>query len=135
MYYLPKGKKEAVVADENLVQPNGIIGTRDGRYLYVADVRDRKTYRYTINADGSLKDRQLFAAQGSDGMSIDEKGNIYFTGNGISVYNAEGKKIEQVAIRGKATTNVCFGGQKNNILFITATDCVYTLQMQVKGAE
>ena len=135
LYYLPKGKKEAIVADENLVQPNGIIGTRDGRYLYVADVRDRKTYRYTINADGSLKDRQLFAAQGSDGMSIDDRGNIYFTGNGVTVYTAEGKKIEQIAIRGKATTNVCFGGKNNNILFITATDCVYTLQMQVKGAE
>ena len=133
VYYLPKGKKEAIVVDENLQQPNGIIGTSNGKYLYVADIRDRKTYRYTINADGSLSDRQLFVEQGSDGMGIDNKGNIYLTGNGVTVYDSEGKKIEQIAVKGP--TNVCFAGKDNNVLFITARESVYTLQMQVNGAE
>ncbi len=135
VYYLAKGKKEAVIADESLVRPNGIIGTPDGKYLYVADPGGRKTYRYTINADGSLQDRQLFAEQGSDGMAIDNKGNIYLTGNGVTVFNAEGKKIEHIAIPAKWTANVCFGGKHKNILFITASESVYTVQMKVSGAE
>ena len=135
VYYLPKGNNEALIMDSTLLQPNGIIGTKDGRYLYVSDIRARKTYRYVINADGRLKERQLFTDQGSDGMAIDNKGNIYLTGNGVTVYNSEGKKIEQIAVPSGGTTNACFGGKNKNLLFITATKSVYTLQMQVKGGE
>lgn len=135
VYYLPKGSKVAKAVDENLMQPNGIIGTRDGKNLYVADIRGRKTYKYTIASDGTLKDRQLFIEQGSDGMAIDKKGNIYLCGNGVSVYNSEGKKIEQIAVPSRSITNVCFSGKKNDVLFITAVEAVYTLQMQVKGGE
>ncbi len=135
VYYLAKGAKEAKAVDTTLMQPNGIIGTRDGKYLYVADIRGRKTYRYLTNSDGSLKDRQLLMEQGSDGMAIDDKGNLYLCGNGISVYNSEGKKIEQIAVPSRSVTNVCFSGKKNDILFVTAVEAVYTLQMQVKGKE
>jgi gluconolactonase len=133
LYYLPKGKKQAVIADSNYLVPNGIMGTRDGKTLYVADMRGRKTFRYNIMQDGSLSNKQVFVEQGSDGMAIDERGNIYLTGNGVSVYDAQGKKIQQIAVQG--TTNVCFGGKNKDILFITARDAVYTLQMKVKGAE
>jgi gluconolactonase len=135
VYYLPKGSKEAKAVDTTLMQPNGIVGTRDGKYLYVADIRGRKTYRYTMNGDGTLKDKQLFLEQGSDGMAIDNKGNIYLCGNGVSVYNSEGKKIEQIAVPSRSVTNVCFSGKKNDVLFITAVEAVYTLQMKVKGKE
>ena len=135
LYYLPKGKKEAVIADSNLVQPNGIIGTADGKYLYVADIRDGKTYRYDINKDGSLANRKLFIEQGSDGMSIDQHGNIYLTGKGVTVYDSEGAKVLQIDVPAKWTANVCFGGKQKDILFITASESVYTLKMQVKGAE
>lgn len=135
VYYLPKGKKEAIIADENLLQPNGIIGTPDGKYLYVSDIRDSKTYRYNISGDGTLTNRMLFVEQGSDGMSIDELGNIYLTGKGVTVYNATGKKIEHIDVPAKWTANLCFGGKQKNILFITASESVYTLQMQVRGGE
>ena len=135
LYYLPKGKKEAIVVDDKLVQPNGIIGTPDGKWLYVADIGDRKTYRYSITDTGGLTDRQLFVEQGSDGMTIDNQGNVYLTGKGVTVYNAAGKKIEQIDVPAKWTANVCFGGKQKNILFITASETVYTLQMQVKGGE
>ena len=39
VYYLPKGKKQAMIVDNKLMQPNGIIGTKDGKTLYVADIR------------------------------------------------------------------------------------------------
>jgi gluconolactonase len=133
LYCLLHGKKEAVVVDDNLVQPNGIIGSPDGRILYVADIKDGKTYRYRINEDGSLTDRQLFVEQSSDGMTIDNQGNIYLTGKGVTVYNASGKKIGHIDVPAKWTANVCFGGKRKDILFITASESVYTLQMLVRG--
>lgn len=135
LYYLPKGKKKAVIADSNLVQPNGIIGTPDGKWLYVSDIKDRKTYRYHINEDGSLTDRQLFVEQGSDGMTIDNHGNVYLTGRGVTVYNLQGKKIAHIDVPAKWTANICYGGKEKNILFITASESVYILQMKVKGVE
>ncbi len=135
VYYLPKGKKEAFIVDDNLKQPNGIIGTPDGKYLYVADIRDNKTYKYQIEADGKLANRQLYVSQGSDGMALDNRGNLYLTGKGVTVYNPAGKKIETIPVPAGWVGNLCFGGKDRSILFITASESVYTLQMQVKGAE
>lgn len=135
VYYLPKGRKEPIVVADQLLKPNGIIGTPDGKYLYVADIKDKKTYRYLIHADGSLQDRQLFVEQGSDGMTLDERGNVYLTGQGVTVFNPEGEKIEQIDIPERWTANVCFGGKDRNKLFITASEAVYLLDMQVKGAQ
>jgi len=135
VYCLPKGKKQAVVVADDLKKPNGIVGTADGKYLYVADIGANKTYRYTISADGSLQDKQLVIKQGSDGMTLDKEGNIYLTGNGVTVYNAKGEKLMHIAVPAKWTANVCFGGKNRNTLFITASEAVYTLQMNVKGVE
>ncbi|MBL7762261.1 MAG: SMP-30/gluconolactonase/LRE family protein [Chitinophagaceae bacterium] len=135
VYYLPKGKKEAIIVDDKLKQPNGIVGSPDGKYLYVADIGDSKTYRYTINADGSLSNRQLLFQQGSDGMTLDNQGNIYITGAGVTIYNKEGIKIGHIPVPAGWTANVCFAGKEKNILFITALESVYTIEMQVRGVE
>lgn len=135
VYYLAKNQTTAVPVIENLRQPNGIIGTRDGRYLYVADLGGRKTFKYTINADASLSDGQLFADLGSDGMTIDNKGNIYITGNGVSVFNSRGKRIMHIPVPEKWTANVTFAGKKRDKLFITASEAIYILDMKVKGGE
>ncbi|HVF81858.1 MAG TPA: SMP-30/gluconolactonase/LRE family protein [Flavisolibacter sp.] len=135
VYYLSKGVTEAVPLIENMKQPNGIIGTPDGRWLYVADLGAGKTYRYKINDDGSLSDEHLFTSLGSDGMTIDERGNIYLTGNGVTVFNPEGKQVAHIAIPEKWTANVTFGGKARNQLFITASEAIYILEMKVKGVK
>ncbi len=135
VYYLPKGKTAAVIVDDDLVRPNGIVGTPDGNYLYVADGGANKTYKYRISGDGKLTDRQLFVERGSDGATLDERGNLYLTGNGVSVYNPSGKKIAQIPIPEKWTANLCFGGKNKNELFITASEAIYILPMRVKGVE
>lgn len=135
VYYLPKGKKEAILVDADLKQPNGIVGTSDGQHLYVADIRDNKTYKYQIQPDGRLTNRQLYVNQGSDGMTLDNKGNLYLTGKGVTVYNPAGEKIEFIPVPSRWVGNICFGGKDRNTLFITASEAVYTLPMQVKGAE
>ncbi|MFT3935777.1 MAG: SMP-30/gluconolactonase/LRE family protein [Chitinophagaceae bacterium] len=135
VYYLPKGKKEAFVVDSVLAQPNGIVGTPDNKYLYVADLRGNKTFRYEIKGEGKLANRTEFAPMGSDGMTLDEKGNLYLTGRGVSVFDKSGKKIAVIPVAAGWVGNICFGGSNRQTLFITASESVYTLQMQVKGVE
>jgi gluconolactonase len=135
VYYLPKGKKQPIVVDASLKQPNGIVGTPDGKYLYVADIGDNKMYKFTINKDFTLSNRTLFAPQGGDGITLDEKGNLYICGNGITIYNPQGKKIGHIPVPEPWTANLCFGGVNKDVLFITASKAVYTLKMNVKGVE
>lgn len=135
VYYLPKGKSEAILVDGDLKQPNGIVGTPDGKYLYVADIRDSKTYKYEIGPDGMLRNRQLFISQGSDGMTLDNQGNLYISGRGVTVYDPSGKKLGNIPVPSRWVGNVCFGGKKRDRLFITASESIYTLPMRVKGVE
>jgi gluconolactonase len=133
VYYLsPDHKKVTRVADD-LIRPNGIIGTPDGKLLYVADHGGGKTFVYTINKDGTLSNKRLFAPEGSDGMTIDNEGNIYLTTSVVAVYNKNGDKIETISVP-ERPANVCFGGKDNKTLFITARSSLYSLRMRVKAA-
>lgn len=135
VYYLPKGKTQAIVVADKLQKPNGIAGSADGKLLYVADIKANKTYKFNIEKDATLINQQLFTAKGSDGMTLDEQGNVYLTGgNGVTIFNPDGQKIGIVAIPEPWTANVCFGGKDKNLLFITASKAIYTMQMQVKGS-
>ena len=54
VYYLSPDHKTITRVIDDLVQPNGIVGTPDGKSLFVADIGGNKTWSYTINNDGSL---------------------------------------------------------------------------------
>ena len=135
IYYLPAKNKTLIKLDSSLKKPNGIVGTPDGQYLYVADMGDWKTYRYDILSSGMLSNKTKFADEASDGMTIDEQGNVYLTGNGVAVYNSSGKKIAHIEVPEKWTGNICFGGRNKDVLFITASKSIYTLQTLMKGVE
>lgn len=133
--YLYKEDQQVIRLDERYKRPNGIVGTPDGRYLYVADIGDDKTYRYTIKKNGELRDRRLFVHQGSDGMTIDKQGNLYLTGNGVTIYNQQGRKIGHIPVPAKWTANVCFGGRNSDILFITASDKVFAIKIDLNDIK
>lgn len=135
VYYLSPAGKSLTVAAKEFVRPNGIVGSGDGKRLYVADINDHKTYVFTINPDGSLIDRKLFASMGSDGMTVDSQGNVYLTGKGVTVFDADGKQIDHIDVDEPWTANVCFGGKDLKTLFITASKSVYTVRMDVKGVR
>jgi len=123
------------VADK-LLKPNGIIGTPDNRHLYVSDIEDKKIYVYDIQPDAKLTNRVLFVEKPSDGMTIDNQGNIYISNEaGITVFNIKGEQVEQIPIDEKWTANVCFGGKKRDKLFITASKSVYMIDMKVRGVK
>jgi gluconolactonase len=132
VYYLPPGGKPLVRVLDNLVKPNGVVGTADGKLLYVADAGDGKTYVYRIGPDGSLSDRKLIAPVGSDGMTLDEKGNLYLARNVVHVYSPEGNLLTQIEVP-ESPSNLCFGGKDRRTLFITARKGLYSIRMSVRG--
>jgi len=136
VYYLNKDGKLSRVIDD-FVRPNGIIGSPNGGTLYVADHGDSKIWANKINADGSLSDKKLFFDQGSDGMTVDSRGNIYLTSqpkSSVLVINPKGEQIAQIKIP-EPPANVCFGGLENKTLFVTAVTGLYSVEVNVAGVK
>lgn len=133
VYYLAPDADEASAIITDLVKPNGIIGTRDGQTLYVADHLGNETYAYDISSPGELSNKRLFAEQGSDGVTLDEQGNLYLTGgNDITVYSPAGELLESLTFP-LAPANMTFGGPDRDVLYVTARGSLFALPMNVKG--
>ena len=132
IYYLGADREKLVRVNDEMVVPNGIIGSPDGGHLYVADSGQNKTYVFDIKEDRTLSEKRLFAPEGIDGMTIDCEGNVYITTNDIHVYDSGGHKIQTIEVP-EQPGNVCFGGKDKKTLFITGTTSLYSVQMQVKG--
>jgi gluconolactonase len=133
VYYLPPGGSSLVRVADDLNQPNGIVGTPDGKTLYVADIRAGETFAYDIQADGALVNKRLFCKLGSDGMTIDNEGNVYLTGHGVTVFDNRGLQILHIPVDEAWCGNICFGGSAHDLLFITASKGIYGLKMRVHG--
>jgi gluconolactonase len=135
VYYLAPDHKTIMRVADDLVQPNGIVGTPDGKTIFVADIGGNKTWTYSVNRDHSLGNKKLFCEMGSDGMTIDTRGNIYLTGNGVTIFNSAGKQIGHIDVPENWTANVCFGGHDMKSLYITASKGLYRIKTRIKGTK
>jgi gluconolactonase len=125
MYFAADGRLIAC-ADEK-------IGSPDGKTLYVADIGAKNTWRYDVQDDGSLAGKTLLCEQGSDGMTLDDEGNVYLTGPGVLVFDKTGKQIEHIKVPEPWTANVSFCGKDRQTLFITASKGLYSVRTRTRA--
>lgn len=134
VYYISPDGKTVSQATKELTAPNGLIGTPDGKILYITDPGAKKTYSYKINSDGTLSGKKLFCDQFTDGFKLDENGNLYFSSDtGVSIYSPSGQKIGEIRLPARCA-NLTFGGRDRKTLFMADGDTVYTIEMAVRGA-
>ena len=135
VYRISPQRNEVTAIITDIPKPNGVVGTEDGKTLYIASTELRKVFRYTINEDGSVANRTEFADQGSDGMTLDEHGNVYLTWlGGVSIRNPSGEQIDFINTE-QMPANVGFGGRDGKTLFMTARTSLYSLQMNVEASR
>ncbi len=137
VYYINPDRTKVTRVCNDLEKPNGLIGTPDGKVLYITDNKAGKTYKYDSQEDGTLVNKTLFVEVGCDGMTIDKAGNIYITTNGekaVDIYSPSGELIQSIGVPEKPS-NVCFGGKNRNQLFITARTSIYRVELNTKGVD
>ena len=134
VYWIAPDRATVRRVADGFKRPNGIAIAPDGASLYVADRDADVTWAFPIEAPGSLGPRRKFADTGSDGLAVDEQGNVYVTPKApaIRVFSPAGNSLGEISLPVPAS-NVTFAGPDRRTLFITARDKVYTLPMKVKG--
>lgn len=133
LYYLSADGKLSV-ADPDYERPNGLIGTTDGKMLYVADYAGEFINRYDIESPGVLTNKTRFAEGRCDGMTLDVHGNLYLTRDKVVVHRPDGSLLGEIDLPGEGgSTNVTFGGQDRKTLYITGGTRLMKLDMQVAG--
>jgi gluconolactonase len=125
---------------------NGITLSPDEKILYVT-AGGRRTMRYDILADGGIANGRLFVDHGSDGMKVDERGNLYTTSGGtpgvVQITSPEGVPLGRLHLpqpsgepRARVcATNVAFGDGDNRALYITACTHLFRIRLEVRGVR
>ncbi|HQE26368.1 MAG TPA: SMP-30/gluconolactonase/LRE family protein, partial [Phycisphaerae bacterium] len=133
VYYVTADGQISRIIDD-LVRPNGIALSPDGKTLYVVDNGTSLLYRYPVLGPGKLgKGERIAYTPGPDGMSVDEKGRLYVTGiEGTLVLEPDGKWIGVIA-SAEPPSNCTFGGKDYRTLFITARTGLYAIETQTRG--
>jgi gluconolactonase len=133
VYYIsPDGQLKRVI--DNLVQPNGIAISPNGKWLYVVDNAEDLLYRYLIQKPGQLGEGQkLLHVTFPDGMTVDEEGRLYIAcWEGINVADKEGRYLGLIPTP-QVPANCTFGGPDNKTLFVAARSALYNIETQTRG--
>ncbi len=139
----PKGVKRVVAKG---FAPNGIILWPDEGTLVVTDSDAPHLWTYRVEADGSLKYGERYYQPlalppgrdrpGSDGMTVDREGRLYVcTHAGLQMFDPTGRLGGVIRKpQEKFLSNVVFGGEKLDYLYVTCTDKVYRRKVKPIGA-
>ncbi len=136
--YNPKNKILNVIIDD-LDRPNGITISPDEKKLYVADTGEniKHLYSYDLINDKAVNKKLIYDFKPffSDGFRCDKDGNIWTSaGKAIYCFNRKLELIGQVKIP-ELVSNCEFGGNEGNILYITATTSLYSIELNQQGAK
>lgn len=121
-------QRNMVLLEENMGTTNGIEVNPGGTILYVNESVQGRVWKYTIQPDGTLSNKQLFLAfsdYGLDGMRCDERGNLYITRfekGSVVIVSPEGEIVDEIVLRGKKPSNIAFGGEERKTCFVTMAD-------------
>jgi gluconolactonase len=145
VYMVKDGKATLLIKEKELGgAPNGIAFTPDEKHLYISADYNR-IMRYEVKADGTLGKGAIFLnGETSDGIKVDEKGNVYTTivwGGEVRITSPEGNRLGIIKLplhnsepqAQICATNVAFGDADSKGLYITACEHVYRIQMKVAG--
>ncbi|MBS0208120.1 MAG: SMP-30/gluconolactonase/LRE family protein [Planctomycetes bacterium] len=141
VYYVdPAGKVSRLVDD--LKAPNGVILSPDEKTLYVVPSGQAEMMAYPVTEPGKLGPGRVHctlkqpagqSGKGGDGLTVDERGNLYITsGLGLQVFSPTGEALGIIAIP-EVPANVTFAGPEGKTLYVTARKSIYTVPMAVRG--
>ena len=146
VYRLDPATGEVTAVARDRVRPNGLAFSPNESRLYVADTGEthfkdtpRAIYAYSVGSDGkSLASAKTFAVCDNgffDGFRVDWSGNLWTSSaDSVRAYAPDGTLIGRVRVP-ELVSNLCFGGNRRNRLYITAQTSLYAIYVNTHAAN
>lgn len=138
VYRISPTSGEVQLLEDELSYPNGIAFSPDESKLYVSESITGDIYVYDVMNDSTLANGSLFVTvneygnadqDGSDGIKIDNEGNLWATGSeGVAIFAPDGSLLDIINVPG-STTNLGWGGTDSLTLFITNFNGLYSIKL------
>jgi len=110
----------------------GLAPAVAGQLFYVSDESEEKTYVGNIGIDGAITNLRLFAEQGGEGLTVDNRGNVFIAAGQVSVYNPSGDLIDTIEIP-ERPSQLLFGGNDGRTLYVLARSSIYAVRTTSRG--
>jgi gluconolactonase len=146
LYRIDPADGKVTVATGEMLSPNGLAFSPDESRLYVVQSRakpHRNIVAYDVVDGRVLKNPRVLIDCGPgipDGLRVDEDGNLWCGWgmgspelDGVMVFSPEGERIGRIQLPERCA-NLCFGGAQRNRLFMAASQSLYSLYVNTRGA-
>lgn len=140
VFYIARDETITEVA-ANLHYANGLVVSRDGKTLYVAETEEHRLLQFDIGSDGGLTGRRVFvnlddmvnhvAPIWPDGIKVSSRGEIYVGESPrdlhvpllgrIFVLDARGKLLRQLILPSPKVPNLAFSPDERTV-YVMALD-------------
>lgn len=117
-------------------RPNGVEWIAEKGQVLVNANADNQVWVYSDGGGGKLENKKVKVANvnGPDGLTIDEKGNLYIASYGthtVMVYDSTGVNIGKINVTAANVSNCVFGGPKGTTLYITGDGGCRKVELKV----
>jgi len=134
------------VVTDQFEGPNGLCFSPDETKLYVVEsglqfAAEPRSEIWVFDVDVGadkpprLTNGQRFLTIHADGIRCDEAGNVWVAApDGVHCFDAQGTLLGRIKLPCKAA-NLCFGGRYYSRLFICASQTLYAIYTNCRGAQ
>ncbi|MFP5248550.1 MAG: SMP-30/gluconolactonase/LRE family protein, partial [Acidobacteriota bacterium] len=112
----------------------GFVGAPVGHRVYVSSESEDRTYRATVDADGTLSNLEPFAERGGESVAVGPGGNVFVANGQIFVFNAAGKCTGQIDVP-ERPIDLVFGGADRSTLFILSQHALFAARIPASNGR